>query len=76
MKIRDWIGLLLRNFVIAAVLLGAIQWLKRDDLEYGVEFGLIWGAISALVFTGAQYNRWRGNIACALCEALPKRDGS
>ncbi|MBW3566685.1 MAG: hypothetical protein KY410_01780 [Proteobacteria bacterium] len=76
MKLRNWIWLLLRNFVIAAVLLGAIQWLKRGDPEYGIEFGLIWGAISGLIFTGAQYHRWRRNVACALCEDLPKREES
>ena len=74
MKIRNWIWLLSRNFTIAAVLLGSVQWLKRNDVNYAIEFGLLWGVISALIFTGAQYHRWRRNIACALCEDLPKRD--
>lgn len=74
MKIHNWIWLFVRSFFIAAVLLGGVQWLKRYDVEYAIEFGLLWGVISSLIFTGAQYHRWRKNIACALCEELPKRE--
>lgn len=74
MKIHNWIWLLLRNFAIAAILLGCVQWLKRNDVNYAIEFSFLWGAISALIFTGAQYHRWRRNIGCASCEELPKRD--
>lgn len=74
MKIHHWSWLFVRNFLIAAALLGGVQWLKRNDVEYAIEFGLLWGVISALIFTGAQYHRWRQNIACAICEQLPKRE--
>ena len=76
MKTWNWIWLLLRNVVIAAVLLGAVQSLKRGDFAYGIEFGLIWGAISGFIFTAAQYHRWRRNIDCPICEDLPKRQDS
>lgn len=74
MKLHNWLWLLVRNVVIAGVVIGALQWLKQGNPERGIEYGLVWGAISGLIFTGAQYHRWRKNIACALCEELPKRD--
>lgn len=61
-----WVKRFLLAFVVASISLGAVQYLKGSTLPSATQFGLLWGAISAALFTLVGYIRYKRNPACML----------
>lgn len=62
-----WLRLYARMFAIAFVVIAGAQALKGHDTAYALTQGLIWGALSSLVYVLAAIYRWRKAIRCAAC---------
>lgn len=58
----------MKRFVLALVIAGAVlfvvQWLKGRATSDAAEFAAFWGGVSAGIFTGIGYVRYRRNPAC------------
>ena len=72
MPIRKWILQYTLALPIVFSLLAAVQYLKGRDLEYCLEFALIWSLISVGIFAANRAYNFRKNIDCAICNDLPK----
>jgi hypothetical protein len=72
MPIRKWILQYTLALPIVFGLLAGVQYLKGKDLEYCLEFGLIWSLISVGIFAANRAYNFRKNIDCAICNDLPK----
>lgn len=59
-----WIKRLAMSFVVAFAALALTAKVKGAATPEAIVFGLIWGAITALIFTGVGYYRFRRNPAC------------
>ena len=64
--IRRWLA----AFAIASLVLGASHLLRDRGLDHAVREGLLWGAISASVYTAALVYRWRRR-----CKVPAERNG-
>ena len=53
-------------FAIAFVVIAGAQALKGHTIAYAVTQGLIWGALSSMVYVLAAIYRWRKAIRCAV----------
>lgn len=66
-----WIRRYLTVFAGCFLLLAAVAALKGHSLREATSHGFLWGAISALIFTGSQrYQAGRGR-ACGWCATPP-----
>ena len=81
MNFARWARLYATMFVIAFVVIAGAQALKGHAIAYALTQGLIWGALSSLVYVLAAVYRWRKAIRCAACadvvaayEAAPRKD--
>ncbi len=72
MPIRKWTIQYLIAFPVVLMLLAGGQYFKGRDLDYAIEFGLIWAAISITVFALRRAYNFKKNIACSLCNDLPE----
>ena len=71
-----WIRRFLFVFVLAACVIAGVQFLKGRDLNYSLTQGLLWGAISATVFTGARIYQSSKGVHCAICRDTPEMQAS
>jgi hypothetical protein len=66
----------IRRFFTALVLVGFIvvlaQWAKGHTLQYAATQGVIWGPVSAAVFTVARIYQSRRRQHCAICKDTPE----
>lgn len=53
-------------FIAAGVVLCAAHLVRGHALADSIGFGLLWGAIAAVIFTVVGYLRYRRNPACML----------
>jgi len=63
-----------RFFTVAGIAFAVIflaQCLKGNSLYYSLEQGLIWGIISAAIFTGSRIYHSRKGQHCAICNDIP-----
>lgn len=64
----------IRRFVVVAVLafalLSGVQWLKGHHLDQALWHGGLWGLITATVFTGVAYYRYRKNRQCPVVQQM------
>lgn len=67
-----WIRRFLRVLVLAGVVIAIAQWVKGHPLQVAAAEGLIWGAISASVFTVARIYQSRRKQHCAICKDTPE----
>ena len=81
MDFARWARLYATMFAIAFVVIAAAQALKGHATAYALTQGLVWGALSSLVYVLAAVYRWRKAIRCAACagavaacQAPPRRD--
>ena len=65
-KQRFWIKRFVVAFIIASNALGLVQYLKGSTILLAIQYGLIWGGVSAGLFTLIGYVRYRRNPACML----------
>jgi hypothetical protein len=72
MPIKKW----LRQYIIALpiifTLLAGVQYLKGREIEYCLEFGVLWSVISIIIFALRRAYNYRENVYCAVCNDLPK----
>ena len=61
-----WVKRFLLVFVVAGAALGVVELLKGRVPADAARFALLWGAISAAVYTLVLYVRYRRNPACVL----------
>ena len=61
-----WVRRFLLSFVIAGVVLGALQYVRGATQSEAIAFGFVWGVISSGLFTLIGYVRFRRNPACML----------
>lgn len=71
MPVRKWMLQYSVAFPVILLLLSGVQLLKGRDIEYALEFGVIWTIISITVFAVRRAYIFRRNIHCALCNDLP-----
>lgn len=69
-----WIKRFLKVFLLAFAIIGAVQLLKGNSLEYAVTEAAIWAGIAASIFIVTRYLKARKNIPCALCKDTPEPD--
>lgn len=68
-----WIRRFFLALAIAFVGIAAGQYLLRErTLDYAIQHGLIWGVVSAAIFTATALYRWRKGRYCALCATPPE----
>jgi hypothetical protein len=72
MPIRKWILQYTLLLPIVLSLLAGVQYLKGRELEYCLEFALIWSLISVGIFAANRAYNFRRNIDCAICNDLPE----
>ena len=65
-----WIRRFFLALAIAGISLALAQWLKGHAPAAAVQYGALWGVISAALFTGIGYARYRKDPACM----LPRED--
>lgn len=73
-------GFWLRRFVVALaaafVVITAAQLLRGRPTEDAVTHGLVWSVITAAIYVGANYYRWRRGQRCIVCGDPPEPRGS
>jgi hypothetical protein len=67
-----WIRRFFTVLVLAGVLIGLAQWARDHTIRYAIAQGVIWGFISATVFTIARIIQSRRNQHCAICKDTPE----
>ena len=74
MSLSYWIKLFLAATALVFAVLMAVELLKGHGLEAAISFSLLWSFLSAAIFTGTRYYRWRRGQQCAICgdPPLPK----
>ncbi|MBB6093197.1 xanthine/uracil permease [Povalibacter uvarum] len=75
MGIGFWLKRLVLSFVVAFAILVAAQLLKGASSNAAISHGLLWGVLTAAVFTGSGYIRYRRNPACMVPAAGRKQGG-
>ena len=71
MSTKFWIHRFILVFAAALVIISGAQLLKGHTLEYSVTEGLLWGIITAAVFTAGQIYKSRKGQHCAMCGDTP-----
>jgi len=74
MPIKKWIVQYTIALPIIFVLLAGVQYLKGRSLTYAIEFGILWAVVSVTIFAIRRCYNYRKNIACAVCNDLPKNN--
>lgn len=72
MPIKKWLIQYVIAIPIAGLLLMAVQLLKGRDIDYAIEFGLLWGIISASIFLGSRIYYFKKGLYCKVCADLPE----
>mgnify|MGYP005824287095 CR=1 FL=1 len=74
MPIKKWIVQYVIALPIIFVLLAGVQYLKGRDLEYAIEFGILWALVTVIIFAVRRFYNYRKNIHCAVCNDLPNEN--
>jgi hypothetical protein len=72
MGTRFWIKRFFTVLVGASIVSSAAQFLKNHDFRYSAVQGIIWGVITATVFTIARLLQSRRGQHCAICKDTPE----
>jgi hypothetical protein len=70
MPVKKWLIQYVIAVLVASGLLGLIQFLKGRGLEYSVEFGVLWGFISATLFLTTRIYYFKKGLYCKVCADL------
>ena len=76
MSTQFWIRRVIPVFLGAVVVLTGVHALKGYSLPDSIRFGLLWGALSDLVFTGASIYHSRRQHHCVVCIDTPERSAT
>lgn len=67
-----WIRRFLAVFAGAFVVIAGVALLKGHGAEASALHGLLWGALSAALFTGSRIYQSRRGVHCAICRDTPE----
>ena len=67
-----WIRRFFTVLVLVSVIIALVQWAKGHELQYAITQGVIWGTLSAAVFTVARIYQSRRKQHCAICKDTPE----
>jgi hypothetical protein len=73
MPIKKWAIQYITAFPLIFAILASVQYLKGSSIEQSLEFSLLWSAISMTIFASRRAYMYQKNIACAVCNDLPKK---
>ncbi len=73
MPIRKWIFQYVMMVLALFVLFAGVQNLKGRELEYALEFGVLWAFVSSTIFLIVRIRNYKNRIACQLCNDLPEK---
>lgn len=76
MPVKKWLIQYVIAVLAAGGLLGLIQFLKGRGLEYSIEFGVLWGFISATLFLVTRIYYFKKGLYCKVCADLPPPEES
>ncbi|MCW8108721.1 SoxR reducing system RseC family protein [Alteromonas ponticola] len=71
MPLKKWLLQYSFAFPLLFLILAGVQYLKGHTVIYSMEFGLLWTAISIIVFALRRAYFFRKKINCQLCNDLP-----
>jgi ABC-type uncharacterized transport system permease subunit len=66
-----WMGRFLVALAAAFVIITGAQLLRGHTTEDAVTHGLVWSVITAVIFVGVNYYKWRRGQRCAVCGDPP-----
>jgi hypothetical protein len=72
MPIKKWILQYVAMLIVLSIGLAFVQYTKGRDLEYSVQFGMLWSFLATTMFLGTRIYYYRKNIYCAVCNDLPE----
>jgi len=67
-----WIRRFFTVLVLAGVIIAVAQWARGHTLLYASTQGVIWGCVSAVVFTVARIFQSKRKQHCAICKDTPE----
>lgn len=67
-----WIKRFVTVMLAAFVIIGVAQLLKGHDLAYAGTQAVIWGVLSAVIFTVARFFQARRGQHCVICRDTPE----
>ncbi len=74
MPIKQWLIQYLIAFPVVFTLLAGVQYIKGRDLQYCIEFGVLWGVISIAIFALRRVYIYKKNTACIIKNTSPKAE--
>ena len=72
MGLAFWIRRTLTVFALVAAVLFVVRLLRGDAAAAAAEYGALWGALTAGVFTAARVVQSRRGQHCAICQDTPE----
>ena len=73
MPVRKWIFQYVMMLLALFVLFSGVQYLKGRELEYALEFGVLWAFVSSTIFLAVRIRNYKNRVACQLCNDLPEQ---
>lgn len=67
-----WLKRFITILIGAFIVITGAQYLKNNDLSYALLQGMIWGPITAIIFTTSRFFQARRGQHCALCKDTPE----
>ncbi|MBB5210642.1 hypothetical protein HNQ53_000830 [Microbulbifer hydrolyticus] len=65
------------QYAVMAVLLftlfTGVQYLKGRELEYAIEFGILWAFITSSIFLIFRIRNFKNRVACKRCNDIPEQ---
>lgn len=71
-----WVKRLAVSLILAGCVLAVVQHAKGHTWADAIRYGVLWGAVTAAVFTGVGYLRYRRNPACMIPSTSKESNGA
>lgn len=72
MPIRKWIFQYVLMLLVLFAIFAGVQYMKGRELEYALEFGMLWSFISSTIFLVVRIRNYKMRVACKVCSDLPE----
>ncbi len=76
MPIRKWVLQACIALPVLFLLFASIQYFKGKPLEYSLEFGAFWSAVSITIFFASRVYYFKKGMACKVCNDVPNEENS
>lgn len=70
MPIKRWLIQFAWQMPLLALILGGLQYLRGRGPDYSIEFGLIWGTLSAAIYLATRIYYFRKGMYCKVCKDI------